>query len=317
MLLPVVAGACQDPCVASIFLHNASFTREADARDYTRDLPRYAADAWYWNIWRIRQRPFAELHDGVLVGLVVAHGGRRNLAYLAQAHNVLATTVAGWDAATKAIAKHSGLPLRTVRSDEHTADKRADNGGHVIAWQARDLRPVGVDLPGEVRMGRNGWAVLDSETVAGWLVLDPEDDTTTTRRPSGAGFLADAEARRTIEMHAVKTVLAWCERAGWQDAEHVGHDGESFDIRGTVDSVERRIEVKGTTGSGESVTVTFNEVEEARDDKHMLLAVVHGITLDLGPGGDLLASGGTLTMHDPWLPVHDELRPISYRWRRR
>jgi hypothetical protein len=106
--------------------------------------------------------------------------------------------------------------------------------GKVIAWQAELIRPVGVDLPAGVRIGRNGWSVVDAEDMAGWLILDDDEGEFDRQRP-GAGLLIDADARRAIEMHAVQLALAWCGEHGWQDATHVGDAGESFDIRGTVE----------------------------------------------------------------------------------
>jgi hypothetical protein len=58
--------------VATLFLHNQSFVRASDAREFLRTLPQYADEYWYWNIWRTRQRPFSELEEGALVGLVLS-----------------------------------------------------------------------------------------------------------------------------------------------------------------------------------------------------------------------------------------------------
>jgi hypothetical protein len=74
--------------------------------------------------------------------------------------------------------------------------------------------------------------------------------------------------------------------------------------------------VKGTTGGPATVTVTYNEVRAAEGDKDHLLVIVHGVALGFGPAGDLRASDGTLTVHDPWLPKPGELTPINYRWHR-
>jgi hypothetical protein len=305
---------CDDHEVAEVFLHNVTFSRAVDARAYISQLPTLAASEWYWNLWKTKQQPFTTFRDGALVGLVVSWPGHRTVAFLARARHVLAEECSGWDAATKAIADHTRLPRREVRSEPYLADKRDGDGGKVLTWQAEILRPLYLDMPDDVPLGRNGWAAINDADLVGWALDDEE-----LRRPPGrtAGFALDAEAKRAIELRAVDVVIAWCGRNGWDHVSHVGDDDNPFDIEGTVDGTARRIEVKGTTGGPEAVTVTRREVEAATGDKNHLMAIVHGIAVHVDVrGGAIRASGGTLAVHDPWLPVLEELTPVSYRWRR-
>ncbi|MFD7311037.1 protein NO VEIN domain-containing protein [Promicromonospora sp. NPDC059942] len=301
--------------MAEVFLHNVAFSRAEDAREYVSRLPELALNEWYWNLWKIRQQPHTTFYDGALVGLVVSWPGHGSVAFLARARRVLAEGFSGWRAATKAIADHTGLPLREVRSETYLASKRDGDGGQVLAWQADILRPLHLDLPAEVSLGRNGWAVIDDADLVGWA-LDGEEVSQRTSRNS-AGFILDAEAKRAIELRAVDVVIAWCGQNGWHEVRHVGDEDNPFDIEGTVGGTLRRVEVKGTTGGAGTVTVTRREVEAATGDMNHLMAIVHGISLHVDGGdGTIKAKGGVLTVHDPWLPVLEELTPINYRWQR-
>ncbi|WP_242636685.1 hypothetical protein [Myceligenerans salitolerans] len=46
------------------------------------------------------------------------------------------------------------------------------------------------------------------------------------------------------------------------------------------------------------------------------MIIVHGITTGLDGSGTLVAHGGQIIVHDPWLPTDDELTPISFWWQR-
>lgn len=303
----------------AVLLHNQSFTGAAAAREFVENFPPDAPEEWFWNVWQRRQLPYGDLVDGSLVGLVVSWPGHKEVAFLVRAHHVLKGEFAGWKEATNAIADHTSLHPKYVRSEPYTAEKRAGDGGFVIAWKARILRSLDVAMPHDVRLGRNGWTSVAATEIVRWgLQPEPEPSQQSGR---GGGVIFDAEAKSRVERHAIEMVLAWCAEQGWQDIEDVGDlwiDGVrcSFDIRGLDDGVQRRIEVKGTTGALGAVTVTRKEVETAAGDKDHLFAIVHGITLGLDTGGAIEATGGTLVVHDPWLPVAEELNPISYRWER-
>ncbi|MFC4628004.1 protein NO VEIN domain-containing protein [Promicromonospora alba] len=301
--------------MAEVFLHNVAFSRAEDAREYVRRLSELPVGEWYWNLWKTKQQPHTTFYDGALVGLVVSWPGHRSVAFLAKARRVLVEGFSGWRAATKAIADHTRLPLGEVRSEAYLASKQDGDGGQVLAWQAEILRPLHLDLPDGVSLGRNGWAVIDDAVLVGWAL----DEGELPQRPSGssAGFILDAEAKRAIELRAVDVVIAWCGENGWHEVRHVGDEDNPFDIEGTVGGTLRRVEVKGTTGGAGAVTVTRREVEAATGDMNHLMAIVHGISLRIDASdGTIKAKGGVLTVHDPWLPVLEELTPINYRWRR-
>jgi hypothetical protein len=73
------------------------------------------------------------------------------------------------------------------------------------------------------------------------------------------------------------------------------------------------VEVKGTTGEGNEVLLTPNEVEHAHVQyPHVALVVVSHISLTDEP--EPVASGGRLQAVDPWKLDADQLEPIGYSY---
>jgi hypothetical protein len=80
----------------------------------------------------------------------------------------------------------------------------------------------------------------------------------------GQGFLVSQAVRQIIEEYAVAWAVRFYQAEGWA-VEDVGST-ESFDLRCTREGVnERHVEVKGTTGIGETVILTRNEVLHAHE----------------------------------------------------
>jgi hypothetical protein len=74
------------------------------------------------------------------------------------------------------------------------------------------------------------------------------------------------------------------------------------------------VEVKGTTGTGDSVQLTANEVEHARATyPHVALFVVSGVELDEDDEGRPVARGGAAEIYEPWDIREHKLKPIAYR----
>jgi ribosomal protein L37AE/L43A len=149
-------------------------------------------------------------------------------------------------------------------------------------------------------------------------VLPPPAATAT--RPSikatgGQGFGLTAGQRTAVELHAMKLT-----------AEAFGQNGEGwvledtsktqpYDFYATRGTERLYIEVKGTTGTGESVILTHREVDHARThSSEMALVVVTNIALE-EVGGTWRATGGTLSRRIyPWSPESDRLAPTEYRY---
>ncbi|MFJ3755635.1 DUF3883 domain-containing protein [Streptomyces sp. NPDC090080] len=131
-------------------------------------------------------------------------------------------------------------------------------------------------------------------------------------RPSGgAGFISDPRKRKAVELHAEDRAVAHYEAEGWV----VERLGKPYDLHCTRNGEERRVEVKGTTGTATSVDLTINEVEHARDPQHTVdLFVVSDIKVDTRTD-NYVASGGRLSHLRDWTPADEDLRPRSFEYR--
>jgi|GEM_PF-4042846 len=129
---------------------------------------------------------------------------------------------------------------------------------------------------------------------------EPEDaEATAQEARSGQGRGLSAPERRAVERHAMEMATAHYE-ARWDSVRDVGAT-ESYDLVCRRGMSELRVEVKGTTGSGDTVLLTRNEVGHARKQHpNVALFVVSGIRLE-GRGTDQpVAMGGTVRVISPW-----------------
>lgn len=158
------------------------------------------------------------------------------------------------------------------------------------------------------------------------LELDPKLITTllegTTLSPSrrnvksandGQGFGLSPEERKQVELRAMHIARRIYENQGWQVVDKSG--SESYDLLATRKTETRFIEVKGTTGRGESIVLTHGEVAHvSRHRNHCALIVISGISL-ARDNGVWIASGGTITTHeDPWTIDAADLQATVYRY---
>lgn len=140
--------------------------------------------------------------------------------------------------------------------------------------------------------------------------VDLQPATLTARGASGQGFSSDPVARRAIETHAMAVARDWLENDGWAVEDRSG--SESYDFLATRRDQTLYVEVKGTTGRGDTIQLTRLEVEFALANKdQMALAVVADVTL-VRDQGSVTAADGALTVRRPWAPAMSSLRPIAY-----
>jgi len=138
-------------------------------------------------------------------------------------------------------------------------------------------------------------------------------DSTLATAGFGQGFGLSAVEKKIIEKHAVTLAIEHLSKAGFEQIEDVG-DSESFDILASNDLNSLSIEVKGTTGLGQSITLTKNEVIFQKDAyPNNGLFVVRNIVLVRGE--KLSAQGGDIEFISPWLIDEQSLVPISYDYR--
>lgn len=126
------------------------------------------------------------------------------------------------------------------------------------------------------------------------------------------GYVSDPRKKKVIEMYAEDAAVDYLTSLGWEDPVRVG---KPYDIRFVRGGAEKRVEVKGTTGSGLAVFLTSNEVAHAHANESGLpvdLIVVSEIEVARSVEGDYVASGGKLTHYRDYLPREDDLRATQY-----
>jgi hypothetical protein len=130
---------------------------------------------------------------------------------------------------------------------------------------------------------------------------------------SGQGFGLSQAERTAVEVHAMSLARALYENNGWTVIDK--SSSHPFDLLAVKDNVEIFIEVKGTTGLGQSVILTHGEVNHVRSNRaHCALVIVSGIAIERRDG-ELLAKGGAITTHEyPWALIETNLNATQYRY---
>jgi hypothetical protein len=134
------------------------------------------------------------------------------------------------------------------------------------------------------------------------------------RSRRGQGFLVSQAVRKIIEEYAVAWAMRHYQAEGW-GVQDVGST-ESFDLRCTREGAnERHVEVKGTTGIGETVILTRNEVLHA-NERHpdVDLFVVTEIRVEGRDGDQPTACGGIAHVCCDWRPAEEALTAVGYEY---
>ena len=128
-------------------------------------------------------------------------------------------------------------------------------------------------------------------------------------RKQGGNRLS-AKENRAIELHAVQLAIQHFKGSGWETVEDVG-DKKSYDIHCAKGDDILYVEVKGTTSFGNSVVITRNELLVHREQyPNNALFVVSKIQLQ--KGDDPIASGGEISIRQPWQILDEDLNPVAY-----
>jgi hypothetical protein len=190
--------------------------------------------------------------------------------------------------------------VRALRSDTGAKVKFASDHAYELVAQA--LMPM-------IRLTPPSAALLD-----GVLALDDTRATDEVTTFGGYQGRRTSEARRAIELRAVEVTIGRLVELGY-DVRDVGAV-KSFDLDCMRGNEVLHVEVKGSSGSGERVVLTANEVEHARTcGGEVALAIVSGIHLSLDGEGTPRACGGTLELWHPWQIDTGELVPSEYYYR--
>jgi hypothetical protein len=134
-------------------------------------------------------------------------------------------------------------------------------------------------------------------------------------RAAGQGRSQDARRNRAVELFAMAIATAHFEDQGWR-VEDVSNQPYGYDLFCNRAGEHLHVEVKGTTGAGESVILTRNEVEQAHENpERSVLFVVHGVDVK-DNDGEWVCSGGSTRVLVGWDPrARGELRPSQYDYR--
>ena len=130
---------------------------------------------------------------------------------------------------------------------------------------------------------------------------------------SGQGFGLSQPERKAVELRAMKLATKLYEDLGWEVNDVSLH--ESFDLYAKKGDQVRFIEVKGTTGQGDSIILTHGEVVQiGKNKRESALVLVSGIILET-KYGKCYADGGVVALHqDPWTLIKENLNPTQYRY---
>lgn len=130
------------------------------------------------------------------------------------------------------------------------------------------------------------------------------------RKSQGQGRHLNTQERRAIELRAMHVVQDHLS-INWPSVKDVSAT-ESCDFICSSNNRKLYVEVKGTTGKGDKVIVTRNEVALARaKSPNTLLAVVSDIELKRSTDPPI-GRGGNLVFVDPWTIQPDKLEPLAF-----
>jgi len=132
------------------------------------------------------------------------------------------------------------------------------------------------------------------------------------KRPSSKqGRQLNEKVRKLIELTAEDLTEEHYVALGWS-VERVGAQKLGYDLRCTKLDHELHVEVKGTTGRGQEVILTPNEVRHCRYYPEMALAVVSRIVI---ANDETVADRGELQILHPWNLDDARLTPSEYSYR--
>lgn len=133
------------------------------------------------------------------------------------------------------------------------------------------------------------------------------------RRSRGQGYESDPKVRKAIELHAMERAIKIYEKNGYKVVDTSAN--HSYDLHCSKEGKkDRKVEVKGTTGLGESIILTANEVVSARDNETVTdLIIIHSIKVNKDED-EISTEGGVVRAFQNWRPSEDSLVPTQFRY---
>lgn len=139
-----------------------------------------------------------------------------------------------------------------------------------------------------------------------------EEDMSGNRAPRGRTTrVQDPILRSAIETHAVDAAITYYRSIGGTDFVKLG---KPYDIKLSLDGVERHVEVKGSSVLIDTVELTINEVTHAQTYAASDLVVVDGIDWTRHDDGSVETDGGRLRVWTDWVPAESALAPRRFAY---
>lgn len=187
------------------------------------------------------------------------------------------------------------------------------------SWQAiirRTIQQSSSDSSAFIRSNGDRFYTVDGLGHGRWGLretpaLHPTDSVLVAQGPRGSqGYSRDSVVRTAIERHAVRAAMAHFMALGARDIQEVG---KPYDLGMTLNERDTHVEVKGSTASLDSVSLTRNEVLHARSTSGTQLFVVDQIQLTTDDSGEVTTEGGRVRIWASWVPSDESLDPTVYR----
>lgn len=156
-----------------------------------------------------------------------------------------------------------------------------------------------------IRLGPESWAAYLTEKGAEAAV----EIETIVNPQKQQGFGLNAAERKAVELHAMGMATDFLKKEGF-DVEDVSQKSP-FDLLATKAGKSISVEVKGTTGIGDAILLTKNEIEhqKAAHPANMII-IVHSIALKKGITPSTRA--GNLRVISPWKIEPGNLTPTAF-----
>ena len=155
-----------------------------------------------------------------------------------------------------------------------------------------------------------GWPDEDDATTEAEAIID---DLSGRQLGNRQGYTSCPTCRRAVETRAMEMATAFYEGDGYSVTDVSRY--QSYDLECTKSGTEVHVEVKGTTGNGERILLTRNEVIHAMEFPGAALLVVNKIERTHSVGGTCQASSGEISeLLHPWTIDQGALEPMAYSY---
>jgi hypothetical protein len=186
-----------------------------------------------------------------------------------------------------------------------------------VAIRSSAIQPAPVRLagtPGALLRQFSGLTSSPEGLVAQMQASAPSSTTVRSRAEQVALFGRDPERNRVVERRAVDVSSDWLRGKGWSVVSRE-KDNVGFDLECRLDDSLLHVEVKGTSGTGDEVLVSRNEVRFAQENPETAaLFIVAEIRITSDAEGLPQADGGDLIHSGKWTNLQNGLTPTGFTY---